>query len=166
MLHTHKRITGGIAALALALGTAAPAAAIPVGLDGQGSNVPVSVNVQPPVPTAGHHNNGNGSDWGYIAAGAGAASLALIGIGGTVVGRGSDAGASHRSPHKRTATARSEITAMTAGQAQRERPHTGPTRVGRGAPLTEAQNNRRAQLAGQENRRSSHAHSPPPATHR
>jgi len=94
MLHTHNRITAGIAALAIALATAAPAAARPFDLNGQGSNVPVAVNAQPPVQTAqppvqttAHHNNRDGSDWGYIAAGAGAASLALIGIGSTVAGR-------------------------------------------------------------------------------
>ena len=87
MLHTHKRITAGIAALGLALGTAAPATARPFDLNQQGSNVPAGMNLQPPVQAASHHGSGNGSDWGYIAAGAGAASLALIGIGGTAVGR-------------------------------------------------------------------------------
>jgi hypothetical protein len=87
MLHTHKRITAGIAALALALATAAPAAARPFDLNAQGPNVPVAVNAQPPVQTTAHHNSGDDADWGYIAAGAGAASLALIGIGSSVAGR-------------------------------------------------------------------------------
>jgi hypothetical protein len=87
MLHTHKRITAGIAALAIALATAAPAAARPFDLNGQGSNVTVNPNVQPIVQATSHHSSGDGSDWGYIAAGAGAASLALIGIGSTVAGR-------------------------------------------------------------------------------
>ena len=78
MLHTHNRITAGIAALAIALSTAAPAAARPFDLNGQGSNVPVAVNAQPPVQSTAPHNNGNGSDWGYLAAGdVGSAELLL-----------------------------------------------------------------------------------------
>ena len=87
MLHTHKRITAGIAALALALATAAPAAARPFDLNGQGPNVTVNPYVLPTVQANSHHSTGNGSDWGYIAAGAGAVSLTLIGVGGTVASR-------------------------------------------------------------------------------
>jgi hypothetical protein len=87
MLHTPKRMTAGIAALALALATAAPAAARPFDLNGQGSNLTVNPYVQPTVQATSHHSSGDGSDWAYIAAGAGAVSLALIGIGGTVAGR-------------------------------------------------------------------------------
>jgi hypothetical protein len=86
-MHTHKPITAAIAALALALGTASPAVARPFITDAQGSNVPAPVIAQPPVQATSHHNNGSGFDWGYVAAGTGAVSLALIGIGGTVVGR-------------------------------------------------------------------------------
>jgi hypothetical protein len=84
MLHTHKRIAAGIAALTLALGTAAPAAAMPnqLGLFSAGPNV------QPTVQATSHGSGGSSSSgWGYIAAGGGVTSLALIGIGGTVAGR-------------------------------------------------------------------------------
>ena len=87
MFRTHKRITSGLAALALALATATPAAARPFDLNAQGSNVPAGLNAPPPVQAASHHSSGTGFDWGYVAAGTGAVSLALIGIGGTAVGR-------------------------------------------------------------------------------
>ncbi len=85
MSHAHKRITAGIAATALALGTAAPAAAMPIGPGGNGT--PTSVSPQPSVQPAIHHGSGTNSDWAYLAAGTGVASLALLGIGGTALGR-------------------------------------------------------------------------------
>ncbi len=88
MLHTHKRITSGLAALTLALATATPAAARPFDLNGgQGTVAPAGLSTSPPVQTASHHSNGTDSDWGYLAAGTGVVSLALIGLGGTTVAR-------------------------------------------------------------------------------